>query len=524
MNAVEGKDATIRRRVLVGTASNYLGKLVTLAVWFFLTPFILKRLGESDYGLWVLVSALASYGWLLEFGIGNGVSKYVAEYLARGDREQAQRLVTTAFWLYSAAGLVAIGVSALLAQLFLALFNIPAGQEALARCLVLLSGLSLGISFPFYTLIAVLRGMQRYDVVNAVGIFGMALLAAGMVIALLLGGGLLEIVAVNVPVAVLVQIPAIWFIRRNLPELRIRLRGGDARLARQLLSYSFALFGIDLAAQLQARSGEVITAIFLPVSAVTPFSIVRRLSEIPQLVAEQFVKVLLPLASQLHAEEDLARLRGLYTGSTRLALAGYILVGCGVIVLARPFLALWVGEAYSPYAYLAFILIAAGLAATSQWPAALILQGIARHRYLAVVSLGASLANLALSAILIQRLGLLGVALGALIATFVERFILIFPYAQRVVGVDRRTAVWEMYLPALLPALPMVGALYALRELLHTASLFTILLAAGVGALVYAAFYLGFPASAAERGIIVDTAKNALRSALQRLRAARLWP
>ena len=56
------KDTQIRRSVLVGVTSNYAGKLINLGVWFFLTPFLLRHLGASAYGLWVLVTSVAAYG------------------------------------------------------------------------------------------------------------------------------------------------------------------------------------------------------------------------------------------------------------------------------------------------------------------------------------------------------------------------------------------------------------------------------------------------------------------------------
>jgi O-antigen/teichoic acid export membrane protein len=69
------------------------------------------------------------------------------------------------------------------------------------------------------------------------------------------------------------------------------------------------------------------------------------------------------------------------------------------------------------------------------WPAASIIQSMARHRPLAAMSLGSGLANLGLSVALVHRYGLTGVALGTLIPTSVECIGFGLPYALRVVGV-----------------------------------------------------------------------------------------
>ena len=86
------KDGAIRRRVMVGTASNYAGQIIAFASLFFLTPFILRHLGAATYGLWVLVSSIVAYGSVLDLGVWGAIIKYVAEYRARGEADTARAL------------------------------------------------------------------------------------------------------------------------------------------------------------------------------------------------------------------------------------------------------------------------------------------------------------------------------------------------------------------------------------------------------------------------------------------------
>ena len=68
------KEGAIRRYLVVSTLSNYAGQIVTTGVWFALTPFVLHRLGPTQYGLWALVASFVAYGQLLDFGIGAAVA------------------------------------------------------------------------------------------------------------------------------------------------------------------------------------------------------------------------------------------------------------------------------------------------------------------------------------------------------------------------------------------------------------------------------------------------------------------
>jgi len=515
------KDAFIRRRVIVNTASNYVAKILTLGVWFFLTPFLLRQLGVSDYGLWILIGSIAAYGSLLDFGIATTVTKYVAQFHAEGQIERARSLVATTLWLYLGLGLVAVVLSAFLAPIIPIVLNIAPGQQTTASWLMLLSGLGLGTSLPSATSIAVLRGLHRFDLANLVGIFGMTLFTVATVAVLLLGGGLLGMVAVGIPVTLVTQVPAIWLIRRTAPELHFGLHHTDRSLLRTVMSFSSALFVINVAGQIQTKTDEIVIGAFMPISNVTPYSIARRLSEMPQLLSEQFMKVIMPLASQLDAENDHGRLRTLYLTSSRLTLAIFLPLAVGVVILAQPFLKAWVGAPYDQYAYLVVILTLASLMDTSQWPASAILQGIGRHRLLAVITLGAAFANLGLSLVLVRPLGLAGVALGTLIPATIESLCFVLPYVMHVNRISFRIVLTEIYLPALLPAVPMAIVLYGLREIAHPVSLIAIASIGSLGLLVYVIGYMVIGAGRVERQLGRDAWLGAIQFTRRHFRGVR---
>lgn len=512
------KNALIRNRVVRSTLSNYVGKLITLGTGFFLTPFMLSRLGATDYGLWVLASSVVGYGALLDFGIASAITKYIAEYRAKGLAEEARDLIATALSLYILFGLVAIVLSALAAPLFPQLFNVPPEQHARASQLVLLSGVGVGLSIPCATTTAVLWGLHRFDVVNVISIIGTLLSAILTIAILLLGGGILGIVAAGIVITVVMQIPSIWLIYRVAPELHFGWRAPSLARVRMVFAFSSSLFILNVSGRLQAKTDEIVIGAFLPIASITPYAIAHRLSDMARILTDQFMKVLLPLASELHAENDRARLRSLFIVSTRLTIAIFLPIGGTLVALAGPILSAWVGPPYADYAYLVLILTLAGLLGTCLWPAGSVLQGMARHQPLAVISMATGIANLALSIALVQSLGLAGVALGTLIPTTLESLVFVIPYTCRVIGVSPREALAKMYAPALLPAVPMLIVLYALQELVQPSSWLAIIGVAGVGPLVYSVVYLCMGASQIERQTVRGYALSTIHLARVRLK------
>lgn len=504
-------DSLIRRRVILGTTTSLAAKAVTLATWFLLTPFLLRRLGATHYGLWVLVGSFVAYGSLLNFGVGSALTKYVAEYRSRGELASGRSVVATSLWLYLALGLAAILLSLVAAPLYPALFRVPAAERELAALLVIVMGVNVGVAIPCTATTSVLMGLQRYDLYNGVTLAVTLLSAVATVAALLLGGGVVAMTAVNIPILLLVQIPAIVMIRRIAPELGFGLRGARLSTARRVLAFSSSLFVGDVAARLQTQTDEIVIGVLLAVSSVTPYAIARKLGEGAQMVTESFLKVILPLASELHAVDDHARLRALYLASTRLTLAIYVPAACVLVVIPDLVLRLWVGPEFVAYAPLVALLTLAGLFGVARWPAANVLNGMGRARFQAAAAIGNGLANIGLSVALVGPYGLTGVAVGTLIPMLVESVFVLTPYTLRVTGARPGELARQALVPALLPAVPAGLVLLALRGAVTVGSLPALGLVAGAGAATYALVYLAL-SQGAERHLVFDLWRRVVRT------------
>jgi O-antigen/teichoic acid export membrane protein len=480
------------------TASNVIGYAVTVGVWFVLTPFLLHRLGASAFGLWALVGSLVAYGTLLDLGVGAAVTKYVAELRARGESEEASDVVATALRIYCCVAMLLLAAVIPLSFVLPGLFDLPPAQLDDARWVVALTGVALAVQLPATTAYAVLRGLQRYDLINLIGVSATLALAAASVGVLLVGGGVVGLVAVGIPITLLWQLPMITVIRHVAPDLRFGFRGARRSLVRTVLSFSASLFVINGAAVVKGRTDELVIASALPLARVAPYSIARRVAELPGIVAYQFVRILMPFASQLHGEGDTARVQALYVGSTRVSLALFIPIGAALVVLAEPLLTAWVGASYAHDAPIVVILVAAGLLEIALWPATSILQAGNAHHLLAVFAGASALLNLGLSLLLVHPMGVRGVALGTLIATGLEAAVVV-PFAARRYRVEAATMARSVLAPTLVPAVPAVLVLMGLRAGLEPASFPALILVGLVGMLVYAAGYLSFSATGDER-------------------------
>jgi O-antigen/teichoic acid export membrane protein len=168
-----------------------------------------------------------------------------------------------------------------------------------------------------------------------------------------------------------------------------------------------------------------------------------------------------------------------------------------------------VGPAYAASAPLVTILSLAALFRGASWPAATLLQGMARHHRIAVLSIASGLVNLALSIVLVQPFGVVGVAYGTLIPTVIETM-LVLPYGLRAVGAGVAGGLREIALPPLVAAVPMALVLYALREWLQPTGI-DFVVPAAIGLATFAAVYPLLGATRPEREMVRSVAAAAFR-------------
>src|SRR5438128_9811709 len=144
-----GVVAVAHGRLARNAVWNWAGMATHLLTGFVVAPFLVHHLGQTGYGLWILIASLTGYFAVLDLGVSGSVGRNVAFLRAKNDRDGVNRLVSTALAILS--GVAALCVIATLGAvaLFFLLFDVAADQVDAARIALLLVGLNLAMSFVF---------------------------------------------------------------------------------------------------------------------------------------------------------------------------------------------------------------------------------------------------------------------------------------------------------------------------------------------------------------------------------------
>ena len=89
-----------------GAALSYVVLSLNNLVALLYTPYMLRMLGQSEFGLYSLVSSVIAYLTILDFGFGNAIVRYTAKFRAEGKLEEQYSMFGMFLVLYSIIGIV----------------------------------------------------------------------------------------------------------------------------------------------------------------------------------------------------------------------------------------------------------------------------------------------------------------------------------------------------------------------------------------------------------------------------------
>jgi O-antigen/teichoic acid export membrane protein len=499
-------------RWVLNIASNYLRFLVGMVIVFFLTPYIVSRIGVDAFGLWSLIFAVVGLFGLLDLGFATAAVKFVAELTASGDHAGRNQVLGTLFLIYAGLGVFCLSLVAVFADTAPAWFDLAPEHHRAFTIAIWLLGTAVALGFPLSLFKAILVGSGRMSLVNMVEL-GTTLGNAALVVYVLESGyGLLGLAASTAFTMLLATLLLVPFAYRFTPMLSLSPGHFARRRVRELGGYSFYFFIANVAVLIILRIDPVVIKAFLPLSAVAVYAVAAKVSEYTYLLNKQFSNALMPLVSQSKGAGDSETIRRILVDGTRFLMAIAVPFISLLIFHAEEIIRLWMGTDFTDSEPLLRILMIAVLFASIQLNAANVLGMTGRHRFVALSMGGSALVNLGLSILLIQYFGLTGVALATLVAALLVETLIIVPKACR----DNDVSIHRFISDALLPALPATGGALGCAYLLNMwqgANSFTMIIFEGaLAALVFFLVFYWTGVKPGERQMLVARLRGRRRS------------
>ena len=453
-----------KRQIIKNVGSSWFSLGIDVIVGILLSPFILHRLGDTAFGIWVLIFSITGYYGLFDLGIRSSIVRYVSKFTATNDVEGLAKLINTSLFSYSCVGLLSLLVTGVVAFYVESLFRIPPELHSTARWLLLMVGASVGLGFPLGVVGGFLDGLQRFYINNWTSVAANLIRASLIVWALHHGRGLLTVAFITI------VLPIVTSIVRGAIALRIcpvpfGVKYVERATFRMMANYSGVTLLIMIATQLKFKTDTIVIGSMLSAAAITYFNIGSRIVSYTQQVVMSLAQNFVPLASQSEATGNIGRLRKVFVAGNRLCAFTCFPITAMLLILGKSFIEVWVGAKYIATSYpILVILIIPSTLMWAQAASGRVLFGIGKHKTWAYVTLVEGVCNLILSIALVRPYGIEGDAYGTAIPLACSMVLFMPGHLCRQLGIRLGTYVREAYSLPLLVTAPLVLALLVMQR------------------------------------------------------------
>lgn len=416
----------------IGTILSYANLALTNVIGLFLTPFIIRSLGNSEYGLYILIGSIIAYISVLDLGLNNAVIRFVAIYKAQNDKARERKFLSTIFIVYSIISFFVIFIGSILYFQLDYLFKNSMSDEQLVklRYMFVLLIFDLAVALPGGTFMAVCNAYQKFIFPRLVML--LKYLIRSLLIFILLGyfkGDAITMVWLDTILNIFVILLAFYYVFFRLKitfPIKFSL---DIPFVKDIFSYSIWTFLYSVTTQLLWNSSQTFLGMNVSTVAVAIFGVGIMLSGYYSGLSGVLNSLLLPRAAKLtvaasnekNYTDEMIKIGRINSFTMFLILGGFIIVG-------REFIRLWLGEHYiNAWLIALLIMLSSSISLTTAFGNS-ILEAKKKNRFKALFYLITSTVALIVGYFVSKYYGLKGMIYPISIINLVNSIVMLFYY------------------------------------------------------------------------------------------------
>jgi O-antigen/teichoic acid export membrane protein len=332
------------RRLMAAVGAGYLALAANIVSTGLSIPVALHYLNASDFGLWAVITQVASYLTLLDFGFTQSVARVLIDFKDSAKAGAYGAVFKAAFIVFAVLGLLIVACGACAGPSLAKLLGVNAGRSADFSSLLLLQCIILGLNMLAQPFGLPLWSHQRLDIIHYTNITVHLASLVGLWIALKAGCSYFSLAYAGL-VGVTIYTLSTAFFSIHLKLIPHPRYWGPLKLQllREVTGLSRDFFVLSVATQLTSATQLVVVSHFLGFGAAGVWSIGTKGFSMAQLLVSRLFDSSSPALSEMVARGELARVQ--YRLANVISLSAVIAGTFAVLGAAanRDFVFVWTG-------------------------------------------------------------------------------------------------------------------------------------------------------------------------------------
>ena len=450
------------------------------------TPYLLRMLGKSEYGLYSLATSVIAYLTVLDLGFGNAIVRYTAKFRAEGKKEEQYEMFGMFFILYLVISVIAFIIALVLVRNVNEIFdaNMTVAEVDRMRIILLLMAFNLAFTFPMSIWGSIITAYEGFVFLKLVNIVRTILNALVMIVLLYWGYKAVALVVVTTIFNILTLSINQVYCKRKL-RVRLYFRKMRWRFLKEVSVYSFWIFLNAVMDRIYWSTGQFILGIYKGTASVAVYAVAILLKDMYFMFSTAISSVFLPRVTSMitrgASEKEVSDLF-IKTGRIQYLMMAFILVS--FILFGRPFINLWAGFSYLEAYEITLLFFVPVTVPLIQNLGITILMARNQMKFRCVSYVIIAIASLFLSIPLAKLYGGIGCAIATAFALIIGQIIIMNIYYKRVIHLDILLFWREIGKMSITPLLMGMSG-YCILSWIEIDSILVFLLSALIFTLIY---------------------------------------
>ena len=502
----------MQSQLKIGAFLSYVVLALQNLVGLLYTPFMLRMMGKSEYGLYSIAASIVAYLTVLDLGFGNAIVRYTAKYRAEGKVEEQYKMFGMFFLLYCGMGLLTFfagGVLYLNAEYFFDASMTP-NELARTKIILVLMVFNLSITFPFSLFGSIITAYEQFVFQKLIVIARIVLNTMTMIILLNLGYKAVAMVVVTTLFNLITLGLNFWYCKHCL-KIKLVFARFQWGFLKEVSIYSLWIFLNTIMDRIYWSTGQFVLGAYAGTAVVAVFAVAIQLEHMYMSFSTAISGVFLPKVTAMAVRDsDGNAISNLFIKTGRIQYCVMILVLTGFFLFGRQFIHLWAGEGYDDAYIIAMLFFVPLTVPLIQNLGITILQARNQMKFRSLLYLVISLTSLCAQIPLAKYYGGIGCACAIAGALILGQIIVMNVYYQIQQKINIVRFWFEIARMSIIPVVLTVLAYYVLQ---HIALDSVAKLVAGIVLylVVYLPLFYSLSMNSYERELILKPIKKLLK-------------
>ncbi|MGM9550805.1 MAG: lipopolysaccharide biosynthesis protein [Clostridia bacterium] len=456
----------IKNQLKAGVVLSYISTAVSIVIQLVYMPVMIRLLGQSEYGLYSLVSGVVSYLSLFSLGFSGAYMRFFAK--SYNDREKTASLNGMFLTLFIVLALIATICGVVLSFFPKEIFGAKLSDSELskARILMLILVVNIAISLINGILASIISAYEKFVFQRLIGLAATVVNPFVALPLLIMGYRSIMLVTVTTVITIVRLMVNIWFCLKKI-KIPISFKRFEWGQLKEIALFSSFLFINMIIDQINWNVDKLILGHTNGTDEVAIYGVACQFNSLFMTFSTTISSVFAPRVNLIAAQKGDGYIKDYTNLMAKIGRIQWLILGLptlGFIIFGKYFIVnIYAGNGYEDAYTVALFLILPAIIPLIQNVGIEMQRALNKHQFRSIIYLIMAILNIFISIPLANRFGAVGASAGTAIGLVTANILIMNVFYHKALKIDMKYFWKEIFKTFKGMIIPVIAAIVIMR-------------------------------------------------------------